>query len=831
MKEDSENQEVEVLEGTELVEELEAEEFETEEFGAEEEFEQVYESKKPLGKLITLVAFTAIMLVSSTYAWFSAQKNITVGGLEGEVNVAEGLMVSLDAKNWAQSIDLQDPLLDSGRTLDVPYAASADGTSYAAGSNNRPTELFPVSTTGVEDLNTNKEISFYNGININGSELYGMKKTKAHVSQATNGVSDQDYPGFYAIDLFLQNSSKIGTGETQGTSKETLQLNTNSLVKLLTSGASELTGLQNTTRVALAMYDTTGITNSAATVKTDASSIYVTATQEQILKAYEGKKISDIAIWEPNASTHVDFIVTNNNTLKLDDTLNNLYIANTPDADGISKFTGTEIVPTYALTSGSLSAQQNLKETEDTGIKGIADIYKWNITDTNSDKIDDATGLSRQIALQTQTEDDYSTVEGGVRNLVSIKSSGAAIYEDGTESGVVKFDMLKNSIIKLRMYVWLEGQDVDCTNYASHGGGIHVDLGLVKGSEVGDEGPGGAVGNITSLGTYLPTGFREVSAATATAGLTIADGAGNEYVWVEVPRNVTVYDEIGTTLDLDNMSETELATACANIEEELKEYTIDYRKSGYADTWYDGCGIASADDYNDLKNTMLKSVYQNEGFYVGKYEAGITSTYRDYEDDYETEHQVTETAVVQANAYPFNWVRCNQAQRLASGMASGNYTSSLMFGIQWDLVMRYLESKGVAQDDLNRDSSDWGNYDNKTYEITNTLAKYSTVDISTYLCADYAEITEATPYSKTAGELTLLTTGAKDSFSKMGIYDLAGNIAEWTLAFADEDYPCVIKGGSCIDVGNFENGEAAASATMKQVIYSDHFIGFRPSIF
>ena len=35
------------------------------------------------------------------------------------------------------------------------------------------------------------------------------------------------------------------------------------------------------------------------------------------------------------------------------------------------------------------------------------------------------------------------------------------------------------------MYVWLEGQDVDCTNYASHGGGILVNVGLTKGEDEG----------------------------------------------------------------------------------------------------------------------------------------------------------------------------------------------------------------------------------------------------------------------------------------------------------------------------------------------------------
>lgn len=37
--------------------------------------------------------------------------------------------------------------------------------------------------------------------------------------------------------------------------------------------------------------------------------------------------------------------------------------------------------------------------------------------------------------------------------------------------------------VKIRMYVWLEGQDPDCVNFASHGGGIKVNLGLCKGED------------------------------------------------------------------------------------------------------------------------------------------------------------------------------------------------------------------------------------------------------------------------------------------------------------------------------------------------------------
>ena len=44
-------------------------------------------SRKRLNSFILLVAFTAVMLIVSTYAWFSTQKNVTIKALEGKVRV------------------------------------------------------------------------------------------------------------------------------------------------------------------------------------------------------------------------------------------------------------------------------------------------------------------------------------------------------------------------------------------------------------------------------------------------------------------------------------------------------------------------------------------------------------------------------------------------------------------------------------------------------------------------------------------------------------------------------------------------------------------------
>ena len=67
---------------------------------------------------------------------------------------------------------------------------------------------------------------------------------------------------------------------------------------------------------------------------------------------------------------------------------------------------------------------------------------------------------------------------------------------------------------------------------------------------------------------------------------------------------------------------------------------------------------------------MLKSVYQNGGFYIGKYETGIEDTPRT------SNTTLTETPVIKQNAYPYTYVTCSQAQTLASNMEHGDKTTS-----------------------------------------------------------------------------------------------------------------------------------------------------------
>ena len=395
-------------------------------------------SRRRLNSLILLVAFTAIMLIVSTYAWFSTQRSVSLSNLTGVVKVAEGLEISLDAKNWSQSIDFAQYTSEQLKQL---YGSSEHNVV--------PSELLPVSSDGKEGIDSN-EITFYRGINTETIKLDGI--TAVEGVGSTKTASDAEFPGYYAIDLFLRNSG-IKEGETQGTAKETLQLTAGSTVTLTASGA-ETTGLQNTPRVAFALYS--GTANVSAP---DQDTILATTVNNS-------PTISDVAIWEPNSNAHVGYIITNYNDITWKQADVSGYLAATGTeimAEGAgtgkwkAKYTATEKIPTYALTAASVTASS------------FTDLYDWSGTNAS---------LVKQIALQTP-----AGATGNVNNLISVNSDEASIYTKNPTEEVTEFQILKNTIVRIRMYVWLEGQDPDCVNYASHGGGIELDLGLCKGED------------------------------------------------------------------------------------------------------------------------------------------------------------------------------------------------------------------------------------------------------------------------------------------------------------------------------------------------------------
>ena len=364
--------------------------------------------------------------------------------------------------------------------------------------------------------------------------------------------------------------------------------------------------------------------------------------------------------------------------------------------------------------------------------------------------------------------------------------------------------------------------------------------GLISEMEGALAGNGGAGGSgtgtkvpaeaIAETAPYFPDNTFTKKEGTIDTGLVIQDASGNEYVWVVVPKSL--YNN--TAYNSNNAKKPSSSTDYANIEYCLQQYTATYRNgTSYSDVYYpDDKNVgwfADATAYNNLKNSMLKSVYENGGFYVGRYEAGIdtkTGTNRTSNTDKNSDGKYTmpsTTPVSKANAYPYTYVTRTQAQNLASNVNPGTKTSSLMFGVQWDLVLAFMHNKGnIADSTLTSNSTAIGNYNDNLWTIKNAKAQYSTNYGSTFTACP-------NPFKKESSSNILLTTGADSSFSVQNIYDIAGNVFEWTLENTSLDSsPCAIRGGGYFYYNGWDH--PAAYRDSYDTTDALNSIGFRLSL-
>lgn len=288
---------------------------------------------------------------------------------------------------------------------------------------------------------------------------------------------------------------------------------------------------------------------------------------------------------------------------------------------------------------------------------------------------------------------------------------------------------------------------------------------------------------------YIPAGFKVSKLPTMNKinkGLVIKDATvdenneptdtnGNEYVWISVPKEVIKVSDANGNLN-DAVTGTE-------IENALKKYTKDYREEGYEDTWYDGCGILNKNDYDELKNKTMQSIKEHGGFYIARFEAGIEEQQKTggaKENTFEEIKNIYGVPVSKKGKNLYNYVTIAQAQRLAANNNNGydgdsKYNKSLMFGIQWDLVCKFIEETGA----LNK---------NEILNYNENIGNYSE------------------------------TVGKTGQYKILNIYDLAGNVSELTL---EGNLP-ITRGG------NFENQISMSSRTKENNIDTlGQNIGFR----
>ena len=176
----------------------------------------------------------------------------------------------------------------------------------------------------------------------------------------------------------------------------------------------------------------------------------------------------------------------------------------------------------------------------------------------------------------------------------------------------------------------------------------------------------------------------------------------------------------------------------------------------------------------DQITELTKSIYKYGGFYIGRYEAGSTT-------ERASSSLQTEPFVVQQDKYPYIYVKWGTSMSDVSEGAvylcsnlytpkNTNYgaTSMLCTGACWDSMLDFIKDSSHSV----TDSTTWGNYRNsETYKVY----RGSLYSNSAWSKANTTAGTDVTQYSG-----ILLTTGATERNCSKNIYDVAGNVSEWT---------------------------------------------------
>ena len=339
-------------------------------------------NKRKLRTLVLLLFLTIIMFGTSTYAWFTANRRVSITSIDVHVETSDGIQISTDGSTWKSVITRDDILVNKYQTADnfIPNtldAVSTDGT------------LLENSTAGTRLLD------FYLS-NIGTNETTGRYTIKTeHVDEAT------DKTKFVAFDIFLKVSSA-----------KTVYLNTTdsqSSVVVKTGSVSDL-GLKNAARM--------GFVKIGEAASTD--------TVAQITGAKYASNAPGAKIWEPNNDTHSVAVINSVST--------EYGITLTPN--GTNSQSQTVYNPlSYCGITSEITTPADLISTVNCSASNATAMSAGTITNSGGEYSTSGTLISTPNELVAGTRYSPFTLNAG--------------------------------ITKMRIYMWIEGQDLDCENNAS----------------------------------------------------------------------------------------------------------------------------------------------------------------------------------------------------------------------------------------------------------------------------------------------------------------------------------------------------------------------------
>ena len=338
--------------------------------------------------------------------------------------------------------------------------------------------------------------------------------------------------------------------------------------------------------------------------------------------------------------------------------------------------------------------------------------------------------------------------------------------------------------------------------------------------------PNGYVGSSVAGENEIDTGYVIYEGEEAVTDSNVADAQKNrnQYVWVPVPdiskfygtdangkkwgkiytfssSTSSGYDEITGTQPYNWSESNGVMTISSKTNYREPDVVAKYSSTGYdMDSRLKTLGIGAKTTHEFLNqlekefNNMVASVEKYGGFYIGRYETGNINQ---------------DTPVIQkgnTNISSQTWYNMYKRCKNIKG-ANTNVETGMIWGNQWDRTLMWLiETGSKTKEQIADDSTSWGNYYNATFEYVNSSGSTAT---------------------KNEGSSTRIPTGSAEYTKANNIYDLAGNVRDWTME-ANSTYSRVFRGGNCYNDGDIG---PAASRNYSYPTSSSYDYGCRSALY
>ncbi len=384
----------------------------------------VKENKKLTGRvknLVVICTLAAIVLSASTYAWFIGMRTVNVSSFDVEIASTDSLLLSLDGETWDTTVTISQ--------LNHKTASYTGNTNNWGGAG-----LIPVSSIGEMDVAASR-IKLFEKASLTPTPG-GYRLVASRVNNYEEDELEKD--GYVVFDLFVRNfSGSQYIQELNTLNEEAIYLTSDSEVKVAVGGVED-TGIENSVRVAFAQ-----IGRVAGTTTTPATITSITCGDDgEGLPSVIGELTGicrKAQIWEPNDKLHVDNAIRWYNKSCKVRTGADVTLPGSYTATNCNEITDDATYPTY--TVGSIVSLSN-----------NVDVYDGATYNTY--------GSSAVLVNNPTFTDTYKKREGTERPLF--------------------MTLAPNSITKIRVYIYIEGQDIDNYDFASIGKKISVNFGFTK---------------------------------------------------------------------------------------------------------------------------------------------------------------------------------------------------------------------------------------------------------------------------------------------------------------------------------------------------------------